>query len=132
MADPRGSASGSFEGGGVRAAAGEWAAFVVGDELFRQAAPAQYWFLRLDGRVESFRRTGHDEQRVGTMDTPGQWAGGFRAWDQHGVYLATGRAVESGHLVRVPADRLPPGRASQAIWFGCWRTRLRPGRSTRS
>ena len=24
---------------------------------------------------------------------PGRWAGGFRAWDEHGVYLATGRGV---------------------------------------
>ena len=28
------------------------------------------------------------------MDVPGRWAGGFRAWDDHGVYLATGRGVE--------------------------------------
>ena len=30
---------------------------------------------------------------VGRMDVPGRWAGGFRAWDEHGVYLATGRGV---------------------------------------
>src|SRR5690242_17149166 len=96
------------------AAAGERVPFGVGDELFQQAAPARYWYLLLDGRVALFRRTGHDEQRVGTMDTPGQWAGGFRAWDEHGVYLATGRAVESGHLLRVPADRL---RSLADRWF---------------
>jgi len=96
------------------AAAGEWVAFTSGDELFQQAAPARYWFLLLDGRVALFRRTGHDEQRVGTMDTPGQWSGGFRAWDEHGVYLATGRAVGPGHLLRVPADRL---RSLADRWF---------------
>ena len=33
---------------------------------------------------------------VGRMDVPGRWAGGFRAWDEHGVYLATGRGVVAG------------------------------------
>ena len=99
---------------GQLAAAGEWVLFDAGDELFGQAAPARSWFLLLDGRIALFRRTGHDEQRVGTMDTPGQWAGGFRAWDEHGVYLATGRAIESGHLLRVPAERL---RSLADSWF---------------
>ena len=30
------------------------------------------------------------------MASPGQWAGGFRAWDEHGVYFATGRGAEPG------------------------------------
>ena len=37
---------------------------------------------------------------------PGRWAGGFRAWDDDGVYLATGRGVEFGRLLQVPADDL--------------------------
>ena len=41
---------------------------------------------------------------VGRMDVPGRWAGGFRAWDEHGVYLATGRGVPTGRVLRVPAD----------------------------
>ena len=28
--------------------------------------------------------------------SPGRWAGGFRAWDEHGVYLATGRGGTPG------------------------------------
>jgi signal transduction histidine kinase len=40
------------------------------------------------------------------MDVPGRWAGGFRAWDEHGAYLATGRAATSGCMLRVPADGL--------------------------
>ena len=43
---------------------------------------------------------------VGRMDQPGRWAGGFRAWDEHGVYLATGRGIEPGHLLKVPAAAL--------------------------
>ena len=30
------------------------------------------------------------------MDVPGRWAGGFRAWDAEGVYLATGRGPVAG------------------------------------
>lgn len=89
-------------------------AFGPGQELFRQSAPAQFWWLLLDGRIALFRRTGHEETMVGTMDSPGQWAGGFRAWDENGVYLATARAVEAGHLLRLPADRL---RALADAWF---------------
>ena len=33
---------------------------------------------------------------VARMDVPGRWAGGFRAWDAQGVYLATGRGVTAG------------------------------------
>jgi signal transduction histidine kinase len=40
------------------------------------------------------------------MDVPGRWAGGFRAWDEHGVYLATGRGIAEGRVLRVPADVL--------------------------
>ena len=37
---------------------------------------------------------------------PGRWAGGFRAWDEHGAYLATGRAATAGRILRVPAADL--------------------------
>ena len=43
------------------------------------------------------------------MDAPGRWAGGFRAWDEHGVYLATGRATGAGR--RAAGAR---GRAARA------------------
>lgn len=96
------------------AAAGDAVAFAPGDELFQQSSPAQFWWVLLDGRIGLFRRTGREETWVGTMDLPGQWAGGFRAWDQNGVYLATGRAVQAGQLLRVPAPRL---RALADSWF---------------
>ena len=99
---------------GQLATAGESLSFGPGDELFQQSAPAEFWWLLLTGRIALHRRTGGDEKLVGTMSSPGQWAGGFRAWDQSGVYLATGRAVEAGHLLRVPADRL---RALADSWF---------------
>lgn len=49
-----------------------------------------------------------------TMDRPGLWAGGFRAWDARGVYLATGRAASPGQVLRVPAPAL---RALADRWF---------------
>jgi signal transduction histidine kinase len=48
------------------------------------------------------------------MDVPGRWAGGFRAWDEHGVYLATGRGVTAGRVLRVPAEVL---RERANSWF---------------
>jgi signal transduction histidine kinase len=48
------------------------------------------------------------------MDVPGVWAGGFRAWDEQGVYLATGRAATTGRLLRVPAEVL---RHRMNVWF---------------
>ena len=48
------------------------------------------------------------------MDVPGRWAGGFRAWDEHGVYLATGRGAAAGRVLRVPAAVL---RDRLNAWF---------------
>jgi hypothetical protein len=45
---------------------------------------------------------------------PGRWAGGFRAWDAHGVYLATGRGAGAGRVLRVPAEVL---RERSDAWF---------------
>jgi signal transduction histidine kinase len=70
--------------------------------------------LLLDGTLELVRRVGHEDTVLGAMGTPGQWAGGFRAWDPHGVYMVTGRAVSSGRLLRVPAEAL--GAMAQS-WF---------------
>ena len=50
---------------------------------------------------------------VGRMDVPGRWAGGFRAWDENGVYLATGRGVHEGRLLSVPADA--PARPGERV-----------------
>jgi signal transduction histidine kinase len=99
---------------GQLAAAGEEIAFRAGDELFRSGRPADSWWLLLDGTVELVRHVGHEDTVLGAMSTPGQWAGGFRAWDPNGVYMATGRAVTDGRFLRVPAERL--GALAQA-WF---------------
>jgi signal transduction histidine kinase len=96
------------------AAAGEERRFAPGDELFRGGQAAEFWWLLLEGSLELVRRVGHEDTVVGQMASPGQWAGGFRAWDPHGVYMATGRAISAGRMMRVPADAL--GDLAQS-WF---------------
>ncbi len=96
------------------AAAGDEVTCLAGEELFRGGQPAESWWLLLDGTLELVRRVGNEDTVLGAMGTPGQWAGGFRAWDPHGVYMATGRAVSSCRLLRVPADAL--GAMAQS-WF---------------
>ena len=81
-------------------------AVVPGTELFREGELADSWWVLVEGAVELARRSGREETVVGMMDVPGRWAGGFRAWDPHGVYLATGRGARPGRMLRVPAELL--------------------------
>ena len=80
--------------------------FEPGDVPFHEGKPADFWWVLLDGSLSLVRRVGQQETELGVMSTPGQWAGGFQAWDAHGVYLATARAVTPGRLLRVPAESL--------------------------
>ena len=95
-------------------AVGEQLRFKPGEELFREAQPADYWWVLLDGSIRLVRQVGHEETVLTTMDSPGQWAGGFRAWDAHSVYLATGRGAAPGRVLRVPAELL---RDRANAWF---------------
>ncbi|KRF11949.1 sensor histidine kinase [Nocardioides sp. Soil796] len=94
--------------------AGDEVGFGVGEELFREARPAADWWVLLEGSLTLTRHVGHEETLMGRMATPGQWAGGFQAWDPHGIYTATGRGDTAGRLLRVPADRL---RGLADAWF---------------
>ena len=85
---------------------GSEVAFAPGDELWTQNGPAECWWVLLDGRIDLVRTIGHEETLLGAMDAPGRWAGGFRAWDEQAVYLATGRASAPGRVLRVPAAGL--------------------------
>ena len=86
----------------------------VGVELFHQGDPADAWWVLVDGAVDLRRHVGHEDIAVGRMDQPGRWAGGFRAWDEQGVYLATGVGAASGRVLRVPATTL---RRLTDTWF---------------
>ena len=94
--------------------AGEVRAFGAGEELFREHRPSDDWWVLLDGAITLTRHVGHEETEIGSMAVPGQWAGGFRAWDEYGVYLATGRGAVGGRVLRVPAPAL---REMAESWF---------------
>ncbi len=96
-------------------AAGEEVRFDDGEELFHEGEPADSWWVLVDGRVELVRRAGREEAVVMmTMERPGVWAGGFRAWDDESSYLATARGSGSGRMFRVPSTAL--GELARA-WF---------------
>jgi len=96
------------------AASGEEVFLEVGDQIFDEGRPADDWWVLLDGRIDVVRRIGHDLAVMATMQVPGQWAGGFRAWDEHGVYMGSGRVTEPSRVFRLPAERL--GAHGEA-WF---------------
>ncbi|HET8604482.1 MAG TPA: ATP-binding protein [Marmoricola sp.] len=89
-------------------------AFDRGDELFREGEHADAWWVLVDGSLDLVRHVGREDVVVGRMAVPGVWSGGFRAWDEHGVYLATGRGASPGRMLRVPADAL---RSRMESWF---------------
>ena len=84
--------------------------FERGDVLWEENHPATFWWVLLDGTIDLLRHVGPEAKQLGVMDAPGRWAGGFRAWDEQGRYLATGRAASSGCMLRVPA------RALREVW----------------
>ena len=73
-----------------------------------------FWWVRVDGALDLVRRVGGEDTVVGKMDVPGRRAGGFPAWDEHGVYLATARASALSRLLRAPAEVL---RERFSAWF---------------
>jgi signal transduction histidine kinase len=88
--------------------------FGPGLELFREGEHADFWWVLLEGAIDLVRYIGGEETVVARMDKPGRWAGGFRAWDEQGVYLATTRAVTDGRVLRIPAEAL---RERMNAWF---------------
>jgi signal transduction histidine kinase len=90
-------------------AAGEERRFDIDDEVFHEGRPADQLWILLDGRLELTRHIGGRTVVVAEMSTPGQWAGGLTAWgetDGHSVYRASARAIEAGHCLAVPSERL--------------------------
>ena len=85
-----------------------------GVDLFREGEHADFWWVLIDGAIDLVRHVGREDTVVARMDVPGRWAGGFRAWDEHGVYLATGRGATAGRVLRVPAEVL---RERSNAWF---------------
>lgn len=82
---------------------GEEVHFESGDRLWVQGTPADSWWVLVDGSIDLVRQVGREESVVGHFDEPGRWAGGFRAWDEDGTYLASGLGRSSGRVLRVPS-----------------------------
>jgi signal transduction histidine kinase len=89
-------------------------AVVPGVDLFHEGDHADFWWVLVDGALDLIRHVGREDTVVARMDVPGRWAGGFRAWDEHGVYLATARGVRPGRVLRVPTEVL---RDRANAWF---------------
>jgi signal transduction histidine kinase len=99
---------------GELSALGTDVAFAPGEEVFVEGRPADFWWVLLEGRVDLVRHVGREERQLAVMEVPGQWAGGFRAWDEHGAYLATARASTAGRFFCVSAEAL---RGYATTWF---------------
>jgi signal transduction histidine kinase len=89
-------------------------AIELGVDLFHEGEPADFWWVLVDGVIALHRKIGREDTVMGKMDVPGRWAGGFRAWDEHGVYLASGRGLAEGRILRVPTGVL---RDRIDAWF---------------
>jgi signal transduction histidine kinase len=90
-------------------AAGTETPFTRGDELFHEGEPADLLWILLEGQIELVRRSVNQTMVLATMSTPGQWAGGLRAWgdaSSSAGYRATGIAVTDGRTFNVPSDDL--------------------------
>jgi len=96
------------------AAGGDEVPFEPGDVLFTEGDHADAWWVLLSGSLDMVRKVGREDVIVTRMDVPGRWAGGFRAWDDNGVYLATGRGSVAGRVLRLDAPQL---RGLVNHWF---------------
>ncbi len=96
------------------AASGTEETYDEGTRIFDEGRPADDWWVLLEGRIDLVRRIGHDEAVMATMAEPGQWAGGFRAWDEHGVYMGSARVAAPSRVFRLPSALL--GTHGEA-WF---------------
>jgi len=94
--------------------AGEELPVQLGIDVFHEGEPADSWWVLISGAIELHRQIGREDTVVGRMDVPGRWAGGFRAWDSQGRYLASGRGTIEGKVLRVPSPAL---RELSMKWF---------------
>ena len=90
-------------------AAGHEVTFHRGDQLFREGEPADLLWILLEGQIQLVRGSVNETVVLATMSTPGQWAGGLRAWadaSSSAGYRATGIAVTDGRSFNVPSEDL--------------------------
>ncbi|HEY3530636.1 MAG TPA: ATP-binding protein [Nocardioides sp.] len=88
------------------ATSGDEVPFEPGDVVFTEGEHADEWWVLLEGSLDLVRKVGREDVVVARMDVVGRWAGGFRAWDDNGIYLATGRGATPGRVLRLDAPHL--------------------------
>jgi len=96
------------------AASGTEETYEPGVRLFDEGRPADDWWVLLSGRIDLVRRIGTEEAIMATMEHAGQWAGGFRAWDDNGIYMGSARVMAPTRVFRLTAPEL--ARIGEA-WF---------------
>ena len=92
-------------------AVGTTVPFERDEELFREGEPADYLWILLDGSLGLYRQAISETSHLMTMTTPGQWAGGLRAWGDSSAasgYRASGAGMSAGRVFRVPSEDLGP------------------------
>ena len=87
-------------------AASEEVRFTPGQILFTESTPAESWWVLIEGRADLIRHVGREDVVMAALSTPGQWSGGFLAWDPNGVYMATAVTTSEGRALRLAAGRL--------------------------
>ncbi|MEP6650631.1 MAG: ATP-binding protein [Lapillicoccus sp.] len=97
------------------AEAGSMRRFHAGEKLFHEGDVAEIWWVLVDGSITLRRHVGFEDTVMGMLTKPGQWAGGFTAWDDAGAYLATGFGATDGRMYTLEAERL---RVLADEWFG--------------
>ncbi len=87
-------------------AASEGVECEAGVVLWHAGDPADFWWVNVEGTLDLSRTVGGERVVLGQFTTPGRWAGGFRAWDEGGTYLATGTTTSRCRILKVPAPAL--------------------------
>lgn len=86
----------------------------TGEKLWEEGQPADVWWVLLEGSISLSKRVAKEETVVGAMVNPGQWGGGFAAWDPHALCFATARALQPSRVLAVPTEAL---RTFGEEWF---------------
>ena len=98
------------------AAAGEEVSYDAGGAAVRRGPPRRRLVgAARPGRIDLVRRIGHEEAVMATMENAGQWAGGFKAWDDNGIYMGSARVMAPSRVFRLSTPRSWAG--SGEAWF---------------
>ncbi|HEY7065447.1 MAG TPA: ATP-binding protein [Chloroflexota bacterium] len=87
------------------AAAGEVVTVEAGAPIITEGAPADAFYVLLDGTIRLSKRVGRGEADAGTSSQPGAWLGYFPVVGNN-AHVLSARAVTDARLLRLPASAL--------------------------